>query len=159
MLDIGFMLRNKIIWHKPCCMPESVIDRFTNDYEELFFFTKNIKYDFEQQFEPYANNLPLLKSEKINPNGRNKRTVWKIAPKPYRGAHCAVFPEELIEIPIKAGCPENGIVLDPFMGSGTTGVMAKRLRRYYIGIELNPDSIIEANKRINGKDNNSKFDI
>ena len=80
--------------------------------------------------------------------GRNKRCVWKISTKPFRGAHFAVFPEELVETPIKAGCPKGGIVLDPFMGSGTTAVVAKRLGRNYVGIELNPKYIEIAETRL-----------
>lgn len=281
MCDRGWILRNEIIWHKPNAMPSSAKDRFTVDYEKLFFFTKNKKYYFEQQFEPIAestkirmrhsryrktskeisgqyamsstgyckykdieqeksvrqgmskdrgNNLiakrpklptqeefveflkqridvekicantdikrttaehwfrrdksgfsypsiedwnkiknllndesdkfkemdykltyVIYETDDINKNlykGRNKRCVWNIPTRPFKGAHFAVFPEELVEIPIKAGCPEGGIVMDIFMGSGTTGVVAKRLERNYIGIELNPEYIKIANERI-----------
>lgn len=78
----------------------------------------------------------------------NKRSVWDVSTKPFRDAHFAVFPEDLIVPCIKAGCPEGGIVLDPFMGSGTTAVVAKKLNRYYIGCELNPDYIKIAYKRL-----------
>ncbi len=85
----------------------------------------------------------------FNPElGRNKRCVWRISTKPFKEAHFAVFPEELVETPIKAGCPKSGIVLDPFMGSGTTAVVAKRLGRNYVGIELNPKYIKMAERRI-----------
>ena len=80
--------------------------------------------------------------------GRNKRCVWTIITHPFKEAHFAVFPEELIETPLRAGCPEGGIVLDPFFGSGTTGVVAKRLNRNFIGIELNKDYIKIAEKRL-----------
>ena len=80
--------------------------------------------------------------------GRNKRCVWKIPTKPFKGAHFAVFPEQLIETPIKAGCPEGGIMLDPFMGAGTTAVVALKLNRQYVGIELNPNYIKIAEERI-----------
>ena len=70
---------------------------------------------------------------------RNKRDVWTINTGSFRGAHFAVFPERLVEPCILAGCPEGGTVLDPFAGSGTTGVVSKRLRRHFIGIELNPE--------------------
>jgi DNA modification methylase len=79
---------------------------------------------------------------------KNKRTVWDIPTKSYPEAHFATYPEELIEPCIKAGCPQDGIVLDPFMGSGTTGSVALRLKRRYVGIELNPAYITLANKRI-----------
>lgn len=84
----------------------------------------------------------------MNPLGRNKRSVWTITTKPFKGAHFAVFPEDLIEPCILAGCPEGGIVLDPFMGSGTTAVVALKHNRNYIGIELNPEYIKIAGKRI-----------
>lgn len=78
----------------------------------------------------------------------NKKSVWTINTKPNKDAHFAIFPPELIIDPIKAGCPEGGIVLDPFMGSGTTAIVAKKLNRNYIGIELNPDYIKIADKRL-----------
>jgi len=175
MINRGWILRNEIIWHKPACMPSSATDRFTVDFEKIFFFVKNKNYWFEQQYEsyvqnsdmeyrkklrcgrkyavkrPYKDNQPLsyIKTLSIvNPNGRNKRTIWKVNTKPYKDAHFATYPEKLIETPIKAGCPENGIVLDPFMGAGTTGLTAKKLNRNYIGIELNKDYCDIANKRI-----------
>ena len=77
--------------------------------------------------------------------------VWKINTKPFKDAHFAVFPEELVETPINAGCPDGGIVLDPFMGSGTVGVVAEKLGRQFIGIELNPDYVKMAEKRINNE--------
>ena len=169
MIDRGWICRNDIIWHKPNAMPESVKDRFTDDYERLFFFTKNRKYYFEQQLEEYQSKpqKPVNKNQQncnkgyimdrfsagcrdyYSQGGRNKRSVWSINTKPFKGAHFAVFPEELIETPIKAGCPENGIVMDIFMGSGTTAIVAKRLNRNYIGIELNPEYIKIAENRIN----------
>lgn len=163
MINRGWILRNTIIWHKPNCMPSSAKDRFTVDFEYLFFFSKNKRYYFEQQTEPvkqeslkrYEYGLKSKWNEGVGeqsiyntdkmgdsfktPNERNKRCVWNISTKPYKGAHFAVFPEDLIETPIKAGCPEGGIVLDPFMGSGTTASVAKRLNRNYVGIELNPN--------------------
>lgn len=119
MIDRGWILRNTIIWHKSNCMPSSVKDRFTVDFEYLFFFSKNKKYYFEQQFEPVKKvdttrtslnglgNGELAGNLRFGSNGkqRNMRTVWKIPTKPYKGAHFAVFPEDLIETPIKAGCP------------------------------------------------------
>lgn len=81
---------------------------------------------------------------------RNKRSVWTVNTKPFKGAHFATFPEKLVEPMILAGCPENGVVLDPFFGSGTTGVVAKKLNRNYVGIELNPEYIKIAEKRLNG---------
>lgn len=162
MIDNGWICRNEIIWHKPNVMPKSVKDRFTDDYEKLYFFTKEKKYYFEQQFEPQkdwglrdrtdgkykkiglANGL----TGKINPKGRNKRSVWSINTKGLKDAHFATFPEKLLETPIKACCPPNGIVLDIFMGSGTTAKVAKDLNRNYLGIELNSEYIKIAENRI-----------
>ena len=178
MLNIGFLLRNEIIWHKPNAMPQSAKDRFTNDYEKIFFFTKNPRYYFKQQFEPlksperlkrrafdpdnpkrkYA-SVPDKRVSNINPKtyeesrkrilkkGRNKRAVWSIATRAFHGNHFASYPPQLIETPIEAGCPEGGIVLDPFLGSGTTAVVAKELRRKFIGIELNQEYVQLAKER------------
>ena len=177
MTGLGWTLRNEIIWHKPNCMPASVRDRFTVDFEKVFFFVKSRRYYFKQQFEPLrdAGRLmrPLVKESSrrkrqygdmriaaINPKteaasrrrmlerGRNKRCVWKIATRPFKGNHFAVFPPELIETPILAGCPEGGIVLDPFSGAGTTALVAKRLNRRFIGIELNPKYVRMSKQRL-----------
>jgi len=175
MCNRGWILRNEIIWHKPNCMPSSVKDRFTVDFEKIFFFVKNKKYWFETQYEPNKNpeadvrrlmgnnndttrqggsgamkhkNRDEEKTRESAMRGRNKRAVWKITTKPFKGAHFAVFPEELIETPIKAGCPKGGTVLDPFCGSGTTGVVAKKQRKEFVGIELNSEYIKMAEKRI-----------
>lgn len=248
----GWILRNTIIWHKPNCMPSSVKDRFTVDFEPVFFFTKSKKYWFEPQYEPqeqssierarYSIGLSdkQLNSDKtkinyINPKtqeetrkkilsgvGRNKRTVWRISTQPFPEAHFAVFPEALVITPIKAGCPEficekcgvarekivekttppdevytgttrpddrllgasqkggkagsgqkyqnwknenpdkflgytdcgcgapfrPGVVLDSFAGAGTSLVVALKLKRSYIGIELNPEYIKIAEQRL-----------
>ena len=114
---------------------------------------KNLLNDGSDKFKEMDYKLThvIYETDDINKNlhkGRIKRCVWNISTKPFKGAHFAVFPEELIEIPIRAGCPKDGIVLDPFMGSGTTGVVAKKLGRNYIGIELNPEYIEIANQRI-----------
>lgn len=167
MANRGWVLRNEIIWWKPNCMPASVKDRFTVDFEKLFFFVKNKRYYFRQQFEALKDKARLTRrmisttSNKkriygdelvsaINPKtaeasrlrilkrGRNKRCVWSIATRPYRGRHFAVYPPKLIETPIKAGCPKGGVVLDPFIGSGTTALVARSLGRNYMGIDLNP---------------------
>lgn len=170
----GWITRNIIIWQKPKCVPTSVKDRFTVDFEYLFFFVKNKKYYFKQQFEPFATSTFLRAKQNFYDNkslhyqglskakqrtfhnkvlnneikGRNMRTVWGISPVVYHGTHCATFPPKLIESPILAGCPENGIVLDPFIGSGTTAVVAKKLDRNWIGIELNPEYLKLAEERI-----------
>ncbi len=239
----GWVLRNILIWHKPNCMPSSVKDRFTVDYEPILFFTKSKKYWFEMQYESWTDQRleDLKRAGKFirysgkhkdssenkgvvvgNPIlGRNKRSVWKIPTQPYSEAHFAVFPQAICEIPIKSGCPEmickkcgvvrekvfeagelvsscegqplakkprsnpanklkkaelekdewgalprrerkeigltdcncnadfeGGIVLDPFMGSGTTAVVARRLGRRYVGIELNSEYIKLAEERL-----------
>ena len=166
MTNRGWILRNEIIWYKRNCMPSSVNDRFTVDFEKIYFFTKNKKYYFEQQFEDAitgngaeqginkgkrfggeasGRGVRILKN---HDQGRNMRCVWDITTKGYREAHFATYPEELCITPIKAGSPVGGIVLDPFMGAGTTGLVAKKLGRQYVGIELNPKYIEIAEKRI-----------
>ena len=237
MINRGWILRNTLIWHKRNCMPSSAKDRFTVDFEYLFFFSKKKKYYFETQFEPLkestkkrinygwdgvvveniGRNQPQ-KTEKMGKRwgneetGRNKRTVWTINTKPFPEAHFAVFPPELVETPIKAGCPEfvckkcekprekiinttsleryelskkdvryrpsryegkygqgmryaereikgytdckcnvefkAGTILDPFIGSGTVSLVAEKLKRNSIGIELNPKYIEIAKKRM-----------
>lgn len=205
MIDRGWILRNEIIWYKPNAMPQSVKDRFTVDYEKIYFFTKSQKYYFEQEYEPH---ITFSSSSKMQ-GGRNKRSVWAIPTKPFQEAHFAVFPEKLVEPMIKAGCPKlvcvkcgepqakimqhtsnydkresahqpnntstkvdstgwspptiehvgysdcgcgagykPGIVLDPFCGSGTTGVVAKKQNVKFTGIELNEDYVKLAAKRI-----------
>lgn len=147
MTQSGWCLRNTIIWHKPNSMPSPVKDRFTVDFESLFFFTKNRSYDFRPQFEP-SQHLKTAPKRGDGKKGRNKRCVWSINTKPDKQAHFAAFPPELCITPIKAGCPKNGIVLDPFFGTGTTGLVALKLGRKFIGIELNPKSIQIAKKRL-----------
>lgn len=271
MIDNGWICRNEIIWHKPNAMPSSAKTRFNNDFEKMFFFTKNNDYYFETQYEEAktkkkinnkknnikennskyinieqeksvrqgmskdrGNNLvekrPLLptqdefvnfirerikiktlkeeikdikpttmehwfrrdkagfsyptiedwnkvkyllddfskefidmdykmnyveyETDDINKNldkGRLKRSVWSINTKSFKGEHFAPFPEELIETPIKACCEENGIVLDCFMGSGTSAIVSKKLNRNYIGIDVNKNYINIANKRLEDK--------
>ena len=218
MQDRGWILRNEIIWHKPNCMPSSVKDRFTVDFEKVFFFVKKPDYYFKQlhkttQFPTprtreiadriyvtaktkrdgslydgkqnqelktcsrgvqeflvsiRRNGKQILSEEQgLTPEeikfikwwvqnsggkveGPNLRCVWKIPTKSFHGAHFAVFPEALIEPMIKAGCPDGGLVLDPFSGAGTTCLVAKSLGRHYIGIELNNDYITMARGRLNG---------
>jgi DNA modification methylase len=164
----GWILRNQIIWWKPNAMPSSVRDRFTVDFEKLFFFVKSRKYWFETQRERAKTpgsvhvarrgdkgsvvkdtvNRTYFDRTYITGEMRTKRCVWQIPSRPFRDAHFAVFPEILVETPIKAGCPPGGIVLDPFMGSGTTAVVAERLGRNYLGIELNPEYAGMAERRI-----------
>ena len=169
MVEQGWILRNDICWNKPNPMPESVKDRFTGSWEHLYFFVKSKKYWFEQQFEAYQpSSLPRMEYPRyalgskgdtkeyavvttnynLNELGRNKRDVWEITTQGYPEAHFATFPEKLCETPILAGCPKDGVVLDPFCGSGTTLAVAKRLNRKGIGVDINPDYCKLAVKRI-----------
>ncbi len=237
MVNRGWILRNTIIWHKANCMPSSAKDRFTVDFEYLFFFTKSKKYWFETQREPTITRDKLVRDRDTtklnNTPGRtrmaglrtndyetkNKRTVWNINPKPFPEAHFAVYPEELCVTPLKAGCPEfvcvkcgkarekiydvetsfesgsgksgktpigknrdnpqsnsgsydvrmgaiitqkfkgytdcgckaeftGGTVLDPFFGAGTTGLVALKQNKKFLGIELNPEYIKIAEERL-----------
>ena len=138
--DAGWYIRSEIIWHKPNPMPESIKDRPTSCHEKIWLITKSKKYyyDVDAIKEPTVGNL-----EK-----RNKRNVWTITTKPFKDAHFATFPKDLIEPCIKAGCPEGGVVLDPFGGAGTTGIVAKQFNRTAILIELNSEYIKIAKKRI-----------
>ncbi len=231
MVNRGWILRNTIIWYKSSCMPCSAKDRFTVDFEYLYFFSKQKKYYFEQQFDAMLDSsIKRLDQDidnqigstrghggnKINGNmkafgnieqGRNKRCVWNINPSAFSEAHFSVYPEELCITPINAGCPEfickkcgkakekilkvvgefqrrwpknnaegspynkqdsmqniykevgytdckckagfnPGIVMDPFSGAGTTSLVARKLGRNYIGIEINPEYVKMSEKRI-----------
>ncbi len=169
----SWYLRQDIIWYKPNAMPESVKDRCTKAHEYIFLLSKSSKYyyDAEAIKEPLARPEELLRktpavfggrnkhdgygTRKHSGNeyvgtytGRNKRSVWTVSTKPFPEAHFAVFPPTLIEPCILAGCPEGGVVLDPFMGSGTTGMAAAMYQRNFIGFELNPEYCKMAEKRI-----------
>ena len=129
--DDGWYLRQDIIWHKPNPMPEPVKDRCTKAHEYIFLLSKNKKYyyDYESVKEPAKGSQPT----------RNRRSVWTVTTKPFKGAHFATFPMDLIEPCVLAGCPEGGVVLDPFAGSGTVGLVANQNNRDSILIELNSD--------------------
>jgi DNA modification methylase len=159
----GWYLRQDIIWHKPNPMPESVQDRCTKSHEYIFLMSKSQKYFYDADAikekstnagEQRSFNSPKKAERNVegkistgneSPDAmpievaeyKNKRSVWSVSPKPYAGAHFAVFPQELIEPCILAGAPVGGIVLDPFMGSGTTAQVAQNLGRQYLGCELN----------------------
>jgi len=154
----GWYLRQDIIWHKPNPMPESVKDRCTKAHEYIFLLSKskNYYYDNEAIKEPVkqdwgtrdrTNGKYHNEGTGLQPHSgltksytkKNKRSVWSVTKKPYKGAHFATFPPELIEPCIKAGSEVGDIILDPFMGSGTTAMVAKMLDRYYIGCELHED--------------------
>ena len=131
MRNDGWWLRQDIIWNKPNPMPESVRDRCTKSHEYIFLFSKSRNYYF---------NVDAIKEPTNDGTGlKRKKSVWSVKTKPYKGAHFAVYPPELIEPCILAGSEKNDIILDPFMGSGTTAMVAKQLGRYYNGCELNRD--------------------
>lgn len=182
----GWYLRSSIIWHKANPMPESVRDRPSRSYENVFLLTKSKKYYYDWQTiaEPiaattaarykagrsggnrkYADKVPgqgkiqsinreqargMVCDEIIVPI-RSRRDVWQINTVPYKGGHFAAFPPKLAETCILAGCPVGGVVLDPFLGSGTTAAVAAQLDRRYIGIEINPEYCGLAEKRIGGE--------
>lgn len=207
MANRGWILRNTIIWHKKNAMPSSVLDRFTNKYEQVFFFVKNKRYYFdgdsvripfeteeyskaeyrasrkykgkmivenaESYGSPRARNSrqynsgentknreleeisikfgtrrPPGNDYKRNPLGKNKGDVWTLISDPFPEAHFATYPPALIIDMIKSGCPMGGVILDPFFGSGTTGLVAKQLDRSFVGIELNPKYIEIAEQRL-----------
>jgi site-specific DNA-methyltransferase (cytosine-N4-specific) len=165
--DDGWILRNEIIWAKPNAMPESVTDRMSNRHEHVFMFSKRAKYWFdldavrepaternydqaptweERKASGEAMRAGLAGSPKMghvgvgaNPAGRNPGDVWSIPTTPFSAAHFATMPPALAERCILAGCRPGGVVLDPFSGSGTTGMAAARHGRKYIGIELNEE--------------------
>ena len=135
----GWYLRQDIIWNKPNPMPESVKDRCTKSHEYIFLLSKskNYYYDNESIKEPTKENGAGSYSGITKGNTtKNKRSVWTVNKRPYKGAHFATFPPELIEPCIKAGSQKGDIILDPFIGSGTTAMVAKSLGRHYIGCEL-----------------------
>lgn len=154
----GWWLRQDIIWAKPNPMPESVTDRCTKAHEYIFLLTKSERYYYDAEAvkeeaitvgDNRAGRTDNTQTfgrngdDSRKPTGvptqstRNKRSVWSIATQPFSEAHFATFPPEIPETCIKAGCPEDGTVLDPFNGAGTTGLVAARLQRNYIGIDLN----------------------
>jgi DNA modification methylase len=127
----GWYLRQDIIWNKPNPMPESVRDRCSKSHEYIFLLSKSKNYYF---------NVDAIKEPTNDGTGlKRKKSVWNVKIKPYKEAHFAVYPPELIEPCILAGSEKNDIILDPFMGSGTTAMVAKQLGRYYNGCELNRD--------------------
>lgn len=174
----GWHLRNDVIWHKEKVMPASVKDRLTVCHEYVFLLAKQRRYayDVDAIREPHAEStlkrikyglkhrhspdagvaIPPVDTERMgtrfaHPLGRNRRTVWRVSPTSYKGAHFAVYPPKLIEPCVLAGCPEGGVVLDPFFGSGTTGLVAREHGRRCIGIELSPEFAELARARLLGQ--------
>jgi DNA modification methylase len=175
----GWTLRSSIVWHKSNAMPESVQDRPIKEDERLLMFSNKPKYyyDIDAVRIPYTEStiermkrklspsqkytddslgdssrvhtLHRRKNFNMNPKGRNIGNVWVISTAQDKSAHVAPFPEKLIEVPILAGCPAGGVVFDPFMGSGTTAIVSKRLGRHFIGCDINPDYVIIAQNKLN----------
>jgi len=175
----GWYLRQDIIWHKPNPMPESVRDRCTKAHEYVFLLSKSERYFYDAEaareqcsedmqrraakghtrgaggkIDASRQDADTLRGEHakvINvSNGRNRRSVWTVATRPYKGAHFATFPPALIEPCILAGSRPGDIVLDPFMGAGTTALVAERFGRQWIGCELNPEYAEIAKSRVVG---------
>ena len=173
----GWYLRQDIIWHKPNPMPENIKDRCTKAHEYIFLLSKRPKYFFDnevikedcvgkderkwadsyekagsiKQGETNANIKRTKRYSKDDSFKRNKRSVWTVTTKPFKGAHFATFPMDLIEPCDLAGCPVGGTVLDPFAGSGTTGIVAASNDRDAILLELNEDYIKLALDRMKSK--------
>jgi len=176
----GWWLRQDIIWAKPNPMPESVTDRCTKSHEYLFLLTKSARYYYDndairepsvssdslkrKRWQNGGNSKESLSADKAqdfgvmlnNPLGRNKRDVWTINTKPFKGAHFAVMPEALVEPCILAGSKAGDVVLDPFTGSGTVGVVALKHGRDFVGTEVNPEYAVIAENRISNS--NPMFD-
>ena len=167
----GWWLRSEIIWAKPNPMPESVTDRPTSAHEKIYLLAKSARYFYDAEAvredgnpksaERYRYGFSGTKgADAVNDRrtvpegmrefnaGRNLRNVWNIATAPFPGAHFSTFPPALVEPCIKAGCPDSGTVLDPFCGSGTTGLVADRLGRDAVLIELNPEYAAMAKRRV-----------
>jgi DNA modification methylase len=173
----GWWVRQDIIWHKPNPMPESIKDRCTKAHEYIFLLSKSSKYYFDADSikeaaiggasgaaatfkrpaskraqsipnQAHGTHRPDRDGTSYNGDLRSRRSVWTVATQPFLDAHFATFPPALIEPCIKAGCPAGGTVLDPFGGAGTTGLVADRLGRNAILIELNPEYAAQAAQRI-----------
>lgn len=139
--DDGWYLRTDIVWNKPNCQPESVKDRPTRSHEFIFLLTKNERYFYDHE----AVKEPALDKKQ---GAKNRRSVWNINTEPYKGAHFAVYPRELARLCVLAGTRPGDRVLDPFFGSGTTGVVCNELGRVCTGIELNEDYANLARERL-----------
>lgn len=166
--ESGWILRADCIWHKPNAQPESIRDRPTICHEYLFLFAKSPRYYYDQDAirEPLAeatlkdkrtfrrmsnrdtDGMKLGGRRIYHPLGRNKRTVWTVPTRPTSHQHFAVFPAELIRPCIKSGSRIDDVVLDPFCGSGTTGIVAMEESRQFLGIEINPDYLRLAQKQL-----------
>ena len=132
--NMGWILRCDIIWHRPASS-ESVKDRPTHAHEYIFMFSKAQRYYYDR-------------SAMLTKTGANIQSVWQVSGTPFTGAHCATFPPELIEPIVLASAPENGVVFDPFGGSGTVGLVSKQHKRHFILSEINSDTAALARTRI-----------
>ena len=177
----GWWLRSDIIWSKPNPMPESVTDRPTKAHEYVFLMTKSARYFYDaeavkERSEPSSGGFQSRAERGLTVHGNgetgqalgrggfvaytglhNRRTVWEIPTQPYPEAHFATFPEKLVEPCILAGCPRGGTVLDPFAGSGTTLLVAAKHGHKAIGIELKPEYLELARKRVSEEASQGKF--
>lgn len=164
MLDMGWILRNKIVWNKPNAKPHPALDKFVPSWEMIYFFTLNKKYFYNKQYEPVQQSTidraryGRRKEAKYEFTGqlaikeytkRGMRDVLNIATASPKGIkHIAMYPEKLVKTLMESGCPVGGTVLDPFVGSGTTALVAKKTGRKYIGIDTNPEYVELAQKRL-----------
>ena len=137
MQEAGWWLRADIVWYKPNCQPESVRDRPTRSHEHIFLFSKSENYHYD---------VDTVRG----PNGRRLRDVWEINTVAYPGAHFATFPPELVRRCVLIGSRQDDYVLDPFLGSGTTAIVARQQARRFIGCEVNPDYAELARGRLDG---------
>lgn len=160
----GWWLRQEIIWHKPAPMPESVLDRCTRAHESIFLLAKSERYYFDGAAiaEKAKDGAKLFngghnvgadrqdngRQDRSDIDNRNKRSVWTVVSEPFPKAHFATYPPALIEPCILAGCPQGGTVLDPFGGAGTTGLVADRLGRSAVLVEINPEYAQMARRRL-----------
>lgn len=164
----GWWLRADVIWHKPCPLPESVRDRPSRAHEYLFLLSKSRRYYYDADairepqktagerhegrsgYRPDHPSKGGISKRTLRPDGANARSVWTIAQTPYAGAHFATFPAALVEPCILAGAPPDGVVLDPFAGTGTTGAVALALGRRAVLIEAQPDYVPLIEERLRG---------
>jgi len=174
-IDRGWIVRNDIIWAKRNGMPEPVTDRFTKKHEYIFFMTKQEKYyfdldnirdkhkcindkrndgkrhEYKDDVKSQNNQWLATNAVSFNPNGKNPGSVsdfWDVTTKATTAQHYATYNDELIKKPILAGCPEGGIIYDPFMGTGSTAEAALRANRKFIGSEMSSKYCDIANKRL-----------
>ncbi len=168
MLDHGWTYRNHCIWEKNNVRPESALDRFTQNFDDVFFFTLGEEYYFKTQRErsivPDSNpsscqRVSQRSGKRVSPNseGRIARAIWSIYNAGFEGAHTATFPIELLHRPLAATLPPGGTVLDPFMGSGTVAEYAERQGAHWIGIELSPANCEIIRERVSREANQIKM--